>query len=148
MHKLGTQFQTLDSTAMVVRTVTMAKAGGVTGVSLIQVQPLLVVALPTVGAIFFYGTGAVLGNNFGGRLCNSIGYTLSLPMRGIEAVYNVYAAPFINTTLGLPTILNVTSQLQQGPGLNMTQALKFIDQQNKTSLIIRGKNFLINLLKS
>ena len=109
---------------MAARTLTMAKAAGVSGLTLIKAQPLLVIVLPTVGAIFFHGCGAIAGNNRRG--CNTIGIgnVLNIPMRFTELTYNTYLGPFVNKTLGIPTILNYTQQAQRGPGLDASEALK------------------------
>lgn len=121
VYKLGTWLQGGGSAIMVGRTVAAAKLAGVSGSQIITSQPLMLVTVPMVGAIFFHGCGVIAGPNIIGKSCNSIAYVLSLPMRGVELTYNVYISPLINATTTIPTILNLTQQLMRGPGLNLTE---------------------------
>jgi len=73
---------------MVAQTVSLSKLAGVYGSKIIQAQPLLIVAIPTVGAIFFHGCDAIAGQNLVGHTCNSIGNALNYPMRLCEMIYN------------------------------------------------------------
>jgi hypothetical protein len=47
----------------VTHTLGLAKLAGVSGLQILQAQPILAVAIPTTGAIFFYGCGAIVRNN-------------------------------------------------------------------------------------
>lgn len=128
----------------------MAKAAGVTGLQIMKAQPIMLIALPTVGGMFFHGCGALIGNNTVGRTCNTIGNVLNIPMSYTELVYNAYIAPFINKTIGLPTVLNYTKQAVRGPGLNGTEAIKLLQDSKKDSIVkgvIKGvKCFVIKRL--
>lgn len=146
VSKIGTFAQTAGSASMVARTVTMAKVAGVSGLKVVKAQPLLVVALPTVGAMFFYGCGTIVGNNTIGRTCNTIGNVLNLPMRFSEMTYNSYIGPFLHKTIGLPTILNYTQQVKRGPGLDASEALKILQATNNTSILGNIKCFVLERL--
>jgi hypothetical protein len=106
LYKVRTFAQTSGSATMVSRTVAIAKAAGVGVISVLRAQPLMLIAIPTVGAMFFHGCGSIAGNNTVGRTFNTIGNILNLPMFYCESVYNSYLAPVINKTIGIPTVLN------------------------------------------
>lgn len=72
LDRVGTFAQTAGSASMVSRTIVMAKAAGVTGLNIIQAQPLMLVALPRVEVMFFHGCGSLAGNNTVSRTCNTI----------------------------------------------------------------------------
>jgi hypothetical protein len=146
LYKVGTFAQTSGSKCMVVRTITIAKSMGVTGIKLIQGQPLMVIALPTVGAIFFHGCGQIIGNNTLGRTCNTIGNILNLPMAFTELCYNTYIAPTLNSTFGIVTILNYTKQAQRGPGLDLKEAVQLIKGKNEASIFSTIKCAVIKRL--
>lgn len=115
IYKIGTYAQTAGSATMVARTVSFAKMAGVSGLKLIQTQPLLLITLPTVGAMFFHGCGSLAGNTTVGRTCNTIGNPLNLPMFYLKSIYNTYGSPVIDRIFGIPTLLNYTKQAQRGP---------------------------------
>ena len=72
-----------------------------------------------------------MGPNIIDRTCNSIDNTLKIPMFMCEMIYNAYIAPAILNLTGVPTILNYTKQMRQGPGLNASEAFKILDQAKK-----------------
>jgi hypothetical protein len=72
-------------------------------------------ALPTFGSLFFYGCGLVVGDNMGGKACNTAGYVLSRPMALTEHLWNHGPAVLMNKTLGIPIILNQIQALVNGP---------------------------------
>lgn len=145
-YKMGTFAQTAGCASMAARTIVMAKAYGASGLQLIQAQPFLVVALPTVGGIFFHGCGQVIGNNTVGRTFNTIGNVLNLPMTLVEMTYNSYLAPLVNRTIGIPTILNYTQQVRLGPGLTFSEAFQFIKSSEKASILKTVKCFILTKL--
>lgn len=146
LYKVGTFVQTAGSATMVSRTVTMAKAAGVDGLTILRAQPFMIIAIPTVGAIFFHGCGSIAGNNTVGRTFNTIGNTLNLPMVFCESTYNSYVAPIINKTLGIPTVLNYTKQAMRGPGLDGEEAMKLLTDGHKNSIVKTIKCFVIKKL--
>lgn len=117
-----------------------------TGWHLIKAQPFLIIALPTVGSMFFHGCGQLIVNNTVGRGFNIVGNVLNLPMIFTELTYNTYLAPAINRTLRIPTILNYTKQAQRRPGFNASEALKLITDIEKDSIVKSIKCFLIKKL--
>lgn len=146
VYKVGTYFQTGGCATMVARTLSFTKMAGVSGLKIIESQPLLIIALPTVGAMFFHGCGSIIGNNTVGRTFNTIGNTLNLPMFFVESVYNTYASPVINRIFGIPTLLNYTKQALRGPGLDPSEATKFLSNIEKKSIMEHVKCYLITKL--
>jgi hypothetical protein len=147
LYTLGTYLQGLGSTLMTVRTLIMSKPLQVTGLPLLEAQPFLVVAVPTVGAIFFYSCGSIIGNNTVGKVFNTVGNVLSFPMVGTELVYNRYIGPFLNSTIGVKTVLNLTQQIKRGPGLDALEALQLL-RSNNNSMIQSIKTFVGNRIKN
>lgn len=149
-HKVGTYLQGGGSALLVARTISMAKVAKATGLTVIKAQPLLLIAIPTTGAIFFHGLGMVSGNNTFGRSCNMIGNSFLIPMYGCELTYNAYIGPFVNQTFGFPTYLNFTQQLIRGPGFSQVEAQQLLEQAKKHEIMKKGltvvKNFLIKKL--
>lgn len=137
IYKVGSYTQTGGSAILIGRTVAMARAAGVEGLALVQAQPFLVFAIPTVGAIFFHGCGAIAGNNTIGRSCNSIGNFLNLPMSLIELTYNTYLSRPIAKITGISTVLNYTKQMQRGPGLDPIEAMKLVRKSKTLPKVIR-----------
>jgi hypothetical protein len=146
LYRLGTFAQTAGAASMLSRTLAFSKAAGVGGLIIIQAQPLILVALPSVGAMFFHGCGTLLGNTTYGRTCNTVGNILNLPMAGVELIYNVYGAPIVNATFGIPTILNYTKQAKRGIGLDTKEALDFICAAKKPSILGTIKCYIIEKL--
>jgi hypothetical protein len=131
IYKIGSYTQTGSISLLMYRTVSMAKLAGAQGYALITVQPALVVALPTIRAIFFHGCGALMGNNTVGRTCTTIGNFLNLPMDLTENLFNAYVSPVILKVTGIPTILNYTNQMNQGFGLNPDEVMKLLADKDK-----------------
>lgn len=128
---------------MLSRTLVFAKGAGVTGIRLLQTQPLLLLVLPTVGGMFFHGCGSVLGNNTVGRICNTLGDGLNLPMFYAEMLYNSYAAPVLYKTTGIQTLLNYTKQAQRGPGLDAKEALELLNDSGKESISKKVQSYIV-----
>lgn len=149
-YKVATYLQSGGSALLVARTITMAKAAGATGAAVIKTQPMLLVAIPTTGAIFFHGLGMLAGNNTFGRTCDMVGNFFILPMHGFELTYNAYIGPFVNKTVGFPTYLNYTQQVMRGPGFSVSEAQKLLAQGQKNTVVKQTwnvvKNFIIKRL--
>ena len=146
VYKIGTYLQTAGSATMVARTVSFAKMAGVSGLKIIQTQPLLLITLPTVGAMFFHGCGSLTGNTTIGRTFKTIGNILNLPMSYAELIYNTYASPAITRIFGIPTLLNYTKQANRGPGLDAQEARKLLADVKKDSIIKHMKSWVIKKL--
>ena len=82
---------------------------------ILQSQSAFAVAIPTTGAMFFYGCGAIAGNNTIGKAFVTTGDVLALPMKGIEVMWNSYGNPVIQKVFGIPVILNMTQTFKTGP---------------------------------
>ena len=147
-YKIGTYLQTAGSVTMVARTVLFAKLAGVSGLKILRTQPLLLITLPTVGAMFFHGCGSLAENTTIGRTFNTIGNTLNLPMSYAELIYNTYASPAIAHIFRIPTLLNYTKQASRGPGLDTQEATKLLGDVKKDSIIKHIKCWVIKKLGS
>lgn len=84
MYKVGSYIQSGGSAGLVTQTLAIAKLAGVSGLQILRAQPALVIAIPTTGAMFFYGCGAVFGNTTIGKVCVTTGDVLAAPMRSVE----------------------------------------------------------------
>ena len=79
-------------------------------------QPALAIVIPTTGAIFFYGCEAITENNIISKVLVTTGDILSLPMKGVEILWNRYGSPVIKKVFRIPVILNMTQILKTGSG--------------------------------
>lgn len=146
VYKVGSAVQTADSASLVAHTISMAKLAGVTGLQILKAQPAMVIALPTTGAMFFYGCSALVGNNPVGRICGTTADILALPMRGIELAWNTYVNAATVKLFGVPTILNLTQTFKTGPGYTIEEIRKYIPMKRK-DVVRTFKDWLIKLLK-
>lgn len=117
ISKVGSYIQSAGSAGLVTRTVALAKLAGVSGLQILRAQPALAIAIPTTGAMFFYGCGAVVGNNTIGKALVTTGDVLPLPMKGVELMWNSY---------GNPVILNMTQTFKTGPGYTLQEISNYI----------------------
>lgn len=117
ISKVGSYIQSAGSAGLVTRTVALAKLAGVSGLQILRAQPALAIAIPTTGAMFFYGCGAVVGNNTIGKALVTTGDVLALPMKGVELMWNSY---------GNPVILNMTQTFKTGPGYTLQEISNYI----------------------
>lgn len=113
--------QTYAPLASMSQAVTTAKTIGLTGTKVITQAPLTFVGATYIGSIFFAYAGTVAGNNTVGLVCNTTSYVLSRPMRGVEMVLNGLILTPISNTVGLPLMLNGTSELTSGFGIKLTE---------------------------
>ena len=90
IYKVGSYLQSAGSAGLVANPLAAAKLAGVNGLQILQAQPFLAVAIPTTGAMFFYGCGAIVGNNTVGKALITTGDVLALPMKGVEIIWNSY----------------------------------------------------------
>jgi hypothetical protein len=128
LYQTGVVAQTLGSMGIVSKVLIAGQTVGATGAMVLQSQPAAIIAIPTIGAVFFYSVGLVVGNNTIGRGCNSVGKLLALPMMGVELFYNAYGATAIQKVTGVPTVLNLTKQITRGAGLDPSEVFRMIDQ--------------------
>ena len=145
LYKVGLWFQSAGSAGLVTQTISLAKLAGVSGLQILKAQPYLAIALPTTGAMFFYGCGAIVGNNTFGKALITTGDLLALPMKGFEIMWNSYGNPLIQNVLGIPVILNMTQTFKTGPGYTIDEVVKYISF-NKPSIFKTLKKKLINWL--
>ena len=145
VYKIGSYLQSAGSAGLVSHTIGLAKLAGVSGLQILRAQPALAIAIPTTGAMFFYGCGAILGNNTIGKIFVTTGDILALPMKGVEMVWNSYGNPVIHKVFGIPVILNMTQSFKTGPGYTLNEIRNYIPL-NKTSLLKSVKNKVIQWL--
>ena len=145
VYKVGSYVQSAGSAGLVCQTLALARLAGVSGLQILQAQPALAVAIPTTGAMFFYGCGAVFGNNMIGKVFVTTGDVLALPMKGVEIMWNSYGNSVIQKVFGIPVILNMTQTFKTGPGYTIKEIRDYIPL-NKTSLLRSVKNKVIKWL--
>jgi hypothetical protein len=145
LYKAGSYLQSAGSAGLVANTLALAKLAGVSGLQILKAQPILVVAIPTTGAIFFYACGAIVGNNAFGKSLVTTGDLLSFPMAGVEVMWNSYASPVIQKVFGIPIILNMTQSFKTGPGYTLKEIIKYIPL-NSTSVLKTVKKKIIEWL--
>lgn len=145
VYKAGSYLQSAGSAGLVSQTLALAKLAGVSGLQILKAQPALAIAIPTTGAIFFYGCGAVFGNNTIGKVFVTTGDVLALPMKGVEIMWNSYGNPVIQKVFGIPVILNMTQTFKTGPGYTLKEIRDYIPLNN-TSLLKSIKNKVIKWL--
>ena len=145
VYKVGSYLQSAGSAGLVSQTLALAKLAGVSGLQILQAQPALAIAIPTTGAIFFYGCGAVFGNNTIGKVFVTTGDIFALPMKGVEIMWNSYGNPVIQKIFGIPIILNMTQTFKTGSGYTVKEISDYISLNN-TSLLKSIKDRLINWL--
>lgn len=88
VYKAGSYLQFAGSAGLVTQTLALAKLAGINGLQILQFQPVLAVAIPTTDAMFFYGCGAIAGNNPVGRVLTTTGDVLALLIKGVEIMWN------------------------------------------------------------
>ena len=145
LYKVGSYFQSAGSAGFVANTLALAKVAGVSGFQILKAQPYLAVAIPTTGAMLFYGCGAIIGNNTFGKALINTGDAPALPMKGVEIMWNSYGNPIIQKVFGIPVILNMTQTFKTGPGYTVEEVARYISL-NKKSLFKAMKDKIINWL--
>lgn len=145
LYKVGSHLQSFGSAGLVVNTISLAKLAGVTGLQVLKAQPMLAVAIPTTGAMFFYGCATIAGHNSIGKICTSTGDVLALPMKGVELLWNSYMNPSIQKVFGIPVILNMTQTFKTGPGYTVEEMARYV-RFNKTSVVRSVKDRIIKWL--
>ena len=126
VYRVGSYVQSAGSAALVSNTLALAKLAGVNGLQILKAQPLLIVAIPTTGAMFFYGCGAIIGNNTVGKSLITTGDILALPMKGLEIMWNSYANMAVQKVFGMPVILNMTQTFKTGPGYTLKEISEYV----------------------
>ena len=125
VYKVGSYVQSAGSAGLVANTIALAQLAGVTGLQILKAQPLLVVAIPTTGAMFFYGCGTIVGNNTVGKALITTGDILALPMKGVEIMWNSYGNMAVQKVFGIPVILNMTQTFKTGPGYTLKEISEY-----------------------
>lgn len=134
IYKAGAYLQSAGSASLVVNTIATGQLAGVTGLQVLQAQPLLAVAVPTTGAMFFYGCDCMVGNNALGKALTTTGDILAVPMKVIEILWNSYGNHYAQKYLGIPTLLNMTQSFKTGPGYTPQEIAKYIKFEQKSIL--------------
>ena len=142
VYKVGSYLQSAGSAGLFSPTLGLAQLAGVSGLRILQAQLALAIAIPTTGAMFFYGYGAIAGNDTIGKALVTTGDVLALPMKGVEIMWNSYGNPVIQKVFGIPVILNMTQTFKTGPGYTLKEIRNYIPLNN-TSLLKSIKNKVI-----
>ena len=146
VYNVGTFAETAVPASIVGKSIVMARTLGVQGVKFIVGQPVLAIALPSVGGLFFHGCGTMIGNNTVGRSFITVGNVLFLLLGCLEHVYNKYGAPAVHGITGIPTVLNFTKQISKGAGLSGKEAMNLLNQTQNTSVAKMVKCWFIKKL--
>lgn len=104
--------------------VSAMKTTGMTGLKIVNQNPLTFVGATYIGSIFFSYCGSVAGNNAVGSVFNFTSFVLSRPMRGVEITLNGLILRPISNVVGLPLILNGTQEVLAGKGLSIEESAK------------------------
>jgi len=144
-YKVGSYLQSAGSAGFVANTLALAKIAGISGLQILKAQPFLAVAIPTTGSMFFYGCGAIVGNNTVGKALITTGDALALPMKSVEIMWNSYGNPVIQKIFGIPVILNMTQTFKTGSGYTIQEVSRYISFHNK-SIVKTIKNKIIKWL--
>lgn len=134
VYKLGFYFEAAGSAAVVANTLTLAKLAGVSGFQVLKAQPILAIAIPTTGAMFFYGCATIAANTTLGKVLTSTGDVLAFPLKGMETLWNSYINRSVQKIFGIPIILNMTQAFKTGQGYTIEEVSRYIDV-NKKSII-------------
>ena len=145
VYKVGSYLQSAGSAGLFSPTLGLAQLAGVSGLRILQAQLALAIAIPTTGAMFFYGYGAIAGNDTIGKALVTTGDVLALPMKGVEIMWNSYGNPVIQKVFGIPVILNMTQTFKTGPGYTLKEIRNYIPLNN-ISLLKSIKNKVIKWL--
>lgn len=147
LYKVGSYIQSAGSAGVVANTLALARLAGISGLQVLKAQPILAVAIPTTGAIFFYGCATIAGNNTIGKALTSTGDVFALPMKGVEVMWNSYMSPSIQRIFGIPLILNMTQTFKTGPGYTIQEISRYISF-NKPSVVRKMKDRIIKWLSN
>lgn len=134
IYKVGSYIQSAGSASLVMNTMGLARLAGVSGFSILQAQPMLFFAVPTLGFMFFQSCGSIVGNNVVGKMFITVGDVLGLPMQLLEMVWNAHANDVIQRVFGIPVILNMTQTFKTGPGYTVDEVAKYVSIHRKSLL--------------
>ena len=104
--------------------VSVAKTTGMAGLQVITAAPLTFVGATYLGGLVCSYFGTVAGNNTLGTIFNASSYLLTRPMRGVEITLNGLILQPLSNVTGFPLILNGTSEILTGKGINITDYAK------------------------
>lgn len=104
--------------------VSVLKTTGITGVQIITSAPLTFVGATYLGGLVCGYFGSVAGNNTVGTIFNTSSYILTRPMRGVEITLNGLILQPLSNLTGFPLILNGTSEILAGKGINIKDYAK------------------------
>jgi len=104
--------------------VSVLKTTGMTGVQIITSAPLTFVGATYLGGLVCGYFGSVAGNNTVGTIFNTSSYILTRPMRGVEITLNGLILQPLSNFTGFPLILNGTSEILAGKGINIKDYAK------------------------
>ena len=103
--------QSAGSARLVSQTLALAKLAGVSGFQTLRAQPALVIAIPTISAMFFYGCGAVFENSTIRKFFFITGDVLAIPIKSFEIMRNSYGNYAIQKVFGFSCDTKYNSKL-------------------------------------
>ena len=131
--------------------VSVLKTTGMTGLQVITAAPLTFVGATYLGGLVCGYFGSVAGNNTLGLIFNTSSYILTRPMRGVEITLNGLILQPLSNITGVPLILNGTSEILAGKGINITDyakiSLAFERVSKKAKRFTKVYNAMIKAMK-
>ena len=124
VYNLMRSMQNYAPVAYIFEAVSVAKTTGMTGLQVITAAPLTFVGATYLGGLVCSYFGTVAGNNTLGTIFNASSYLLTRPMRGVEITLNGLILQPLSNVTGFPLILNGTSEILAGKGINITDYAK------------------------
>ena len=106
---------------------------------ILKTQPLLIVVIPTTGAMFFYGCGAIIGNNTIEKVLVTTVDAFALPMKGVVIIWNSYGNMAFKKVFGMPVIINMTQTFKIGLGYTLKKVYEYasIGKESAFSYLFR-----------
>lgn len=98
---------------------------------LIQAQPLLIVIISTVSAIFFDGCAILASLNIFGHFTQN-NTTLNVPIW--KMMSNLYISHVVSRVIEIPIFLNYIQQMKLGPKSDSNKVLKLLRSAKKNLL--------------
>jgi hypothetical protein len=123
--------------------ISAASMFGAINLTIITYHPMAIVAFTSCGAIFFNGLDAILGDNILESTSKTIGWTLNLPIKGVEVLLNRLVLFPITFVTGFPLLLNANAEQNSGPGISITTAKEIYVHAHKKY----GKKFILWIAK-
>lgn len=142
VYRILNSAQNFVPMAYTTEALSILKTTGMSGFSIITKAPLTFVGATYIGSIFFGYCACIAGENSVGIVLNGASFVLSRPMRGVEITLNGLILRPVSNVIGLPLILNGTSEILHGKGLSIQEYTKIgiaFERIANSTLVEKGK---------